>query len=61
MDKYGSVELDNKGSVARDHLALGAEPFYSKLFILSLSILDWSARTILPNIAHSMEKKAVSR
>ena len=68
VEKYGSVELDNKGSVARDHLALGRFPCTFSFSSLSRHILCniWQLtrslhRTHLPRLASHLPRFCLHR
>ena len=50
LDKFGSVELENRGSVARDHLALGIHLLLLRSSLYSLLYLT-SPRTHIPCLA----------
>lgn len=47
VDKYGSVELENKGSVARDHLALGIPSIQINYVCCGVTDTYLSERTFL--------------
>lgn len=66
LEKYGSVELENKGSVARDHLALGM----SSSCLLSIQLYSWSRnvadtkfmnRANLPSLAPHISLLRINR